>query len=847
MFAEKIYLFWVYKLRCNTKTDFPAALVEILTDERVRKVGSCIHVDVKNLMDDFGIEVKNAVSLGPICKQAGFIRDARASLLRMAIAVLGRKLDKSDGSPRYSSWSGASLSAKQKHYAARDAKASLSIYEKAKDRAANAPFGTIMLEENPGPSPTSSHATVSPRDHLPLTRVLLDAFHAMKRITDAAPKLHSSHLKFVRALRDAIFKVHPEDQQRVSDYLATKRKTFDDVYTNNPDSILCYLRRKIPDPEALEEALQQLIEEFQKESYNDPQTDKPIVTEAVLEQVDNLLKHVRKGCLSDPEGIPLYYQVGTKNGLPVYRCARGTSDVEGAVHSKLIKKLTMWNAGPRLGDALLAILRDRFNIRASERFRDNFMKTGHYAHWLYDDLRDLTQRLYGEPSFTWWPATTTSPNPDEVFGIVPCFPPDHPDYEENVCMDIVATYTPSIRFLAIRTHATIPFLPVKTPEECWLYACVVSRYIPHGAMKSAAIDYERFAEDWNNGRLQVGRQRFKPDGRTILKKLPINLQSHFGDFYSGLLTRNITRINAQSLRNLHEILRDAANISLEDMEPAIPTEVTHTCSVEQSLLWSARACVTSLALAAVGEATNIEVSTSEILSVAGSTASRQHSADAVGAPAFRMPPASTGTSVPTIAARPVQAPAVPRQANAAAAPPLQPNASAAPLPQPTNPQRTQLRPTNPQQTQLRPMNPQQTRLQPVPPVARVPQTMVPGAIVPNANSHPSLVSLAGRLAAIGPLPLQLQSPFRPPLQLQFMAPVQTMMSAPRPLTHLPISSTQTAMVATGRTNRRCLTCGRAPVQPDGQPGCSGGLSYRECSHPNNPLPGFPKPPSRTRT
>ena len=51
----------------------------------------------------------------------------------------------------------------------------------------------------------------------------------------------------------------------------------------------------------------------------------------------NILELVQKGFLSDPPGIPLYYQVGIdgKTGLPLYRCMRGTNMTEGGVHTHL--------------------------------------------------------------------------------------------------------------------------------------------------------------------------------------------------------------------------------------------------------------------------------------------------------------------------------------------------------------------------------------------------------------------------------------------------------------------------------------------------------------------------------
>lgn len=48
-----------------------------------------------------------------------------------------------------------------------------------------------------------------------------------------------------------------------------------------------------------------------------------------MKAVKLLRKHIEAGCLSDPEGVAMYYAVGkTKDGLIDYRCVRGTNDVE---------------------------------------------------------------------------------------------------------------------------------------------------------------------------------------------------------------------------------------------------------------------------------------------------------------------------------------------------------------------------------------------------------------------------------------------------------------------------------------------------------------------------------------
>jgi hypothetical protein len=61
-------------------------------------------------------------------------------------------------------------------------------------------------------------------------------------------------------------------------------------------------------------------------------TGQPLFSSAAWKSAQNILKVIQAGYLSDPPGIPLYYQVGldrNKNGLPVWQCIRGTNFTEG--------------------------------------------------------------------------------------------------------------------------------------------------------------------------------------------------------------------------------------------------------------------------------------------------------------------------------------------------------------------------------------------------------------------------------------------------------------------------------------------------------------------------------------
>jgi hypothetical protein len=65
--------------------------------------------------------------------------------------------------------------------------------------------------------------------------------------------------------------------------------------------------------------------------------------------MERLLDAARRGFLSDPPGISLYYHMGKDNdGLSLYRTVRGTNSVEGGVHMAIHRVFGSLQASPEL-------------------------------------------------------------------------------------------------------------------------------------------------------------------------------------------------------------------------------------------------------------------------------------------------------------------------------------------------------------------------------------------------------------------------------------------------------------------------------------------------------------------
>ena len=105
---------------------------------------------------------------------------------------------------------------------------------------------------------------------------------------------------------------------------------------------------------------------------------------------------IQAGYLSDPPGIPLYYQVGLdrkKNELPVWQCIRGTNFTEGGVHRSIQacfpdSTISSCDAVNRLADFQL---HHNFHVGTKNRTGHRFI--GHDDIWLYNELQTMIEKI----------------------------------------------------------------------------------------------------------------------------------------------------------------------------------------------------------------------------------------------------------------------------------------------------------------------------------------------------------------------------------------------------------------------------------------------------------------------
>ena len=98
----------------------------------------------------------------------------------------------------------------------------------------------------------------------------------------------------------------------------------------------------------------------------DSKTKKRLLRREALDAVERLRVHIKTGCISDSPAISLYFVKGKDKltGVTLYRCARGTNDLEG-FHKHMLCSLIEWCVGAGLGSNLLLELIYRWNLDRS--------------------------------------------------------------------------------------------------------------------------------------------------------------------------------------------------------------------------------------------------------------------------------------------------------------------------------------------------------------------------------------------------------------------------------------------------------------------------------------------------
>ncbi|KAJ6456287.1 hypothetical protein C8R47DRAFT_1029405 [Mycena vitilis] len=233
-----------------------------------------------------------------------------------------------------------------------------------------------------GPAALPAHA------RLIRSRVLKDIFHVFHMIYIS--RTHGLRQEFCQALRDAMLIPHPADKALIEVYLKSQNVTWDNMRQYHPKWLWRHCRRTIPPAEQLYPVVHQVFTTYG--ALKDAKTGLPLFNTAAWKIAKNILELIKNGYVSDPPGVQLYFCLGfdqKAGGLPIYRCQRGTNDVEGAVHTHLLSNLPSHGASVRHMVACLLDFVLCHNLRVGHFNSTGHKYLGHDSIWLLNEIQEL--------------------------------------------------------------------------------------------------------------------------------------------------------------------------------------------------------------------------------------------------------------------------------------------------------------------------------------------------------------------------------------------------------------------------------------------------------------------------
>ena len=162
---------------------------------------------------------------------------------------------------------------------------------------------------------------------------------------------------FLNLLKKAFFVTCVDDVERVKDWLRRVRKMTDDQIKELPASYFePFVRRSVPLPSVLRRNLDVVYKIFANVTC-EPGATEPLFRAgsgpgSMRAIMDDAIRHINLGCVSDPPGMSMYNTRPTLSERPELHSIRGTSDLEN-FHLYLKKAiLHSCNLSPEVSDGL---------------------------------------------------------------------------------------------------------------------------------------------------------------------------------------------------------------------------------------------------------------------------------------------------------------------------------------------------------------------------------------------------------------------------------------------------------------------------------------------------------------
>jgi len=444
------------------------------------------------------------------------------------------------------------------------------------------------------------------------TRVFDDIFHVQNRLLKTLSKMHSAFNSFARELSRVMLVEDVNDRHAVEEVLARKGKTWDKMMYSNPDNLHRRVRRFCPPPNILVPQLQALISSWQDVKCSLDPSRGVLFSATAHKAAEGLIRVAKLGLISDPPGYSLYYKMGVdRDGLPYYRCIRGTNSVEGGIHMPIRRTFGSLQASPELTDALLCNIRHHRNATVGCFNRTGKHFNTHFDDWTRDDIVELAAEAGVPPSFPIPDILATRVVTNETFGIIAI--PDTlvtrygmksmPNSESHVTPQVKDTPVHLLTQLTTRPVSPYIFLKecqqtehallsVHNEDEYGLFNNLMdsgnwfkpSTHMPMAGKTSQTINFNSLAKRWNEivherATASVGNQ-----SPNIFYKLPELLERHHKLWLEARGRRATLAITTEQRKPVTTILTNPNRRShvLPAIITAPPSNLHNTLSVSLS-------------------------------------------------------------------------------------------------------------------------------------------------------------------------------------------------------------------------------------------------------------------------
>ncbi|KIK54977.1 hypothetical protein GYMLUDRAFT_1021476 [Collybiopsis luxurians FD-317 M1] len=447
------------------------------------------------------------------------------------------------------------------------------------------------------------------------SRVLDDAFHFMDRLLRCLPTNHPAYNEFAHRFSEAIFLRDASDEAAVQAVIEKKGGSWNFMKRRHSSAINKRIHRLIPDRDTLNTHVSTCFTSFKDIRWLTKGKSIPFFSDSANEMAERLLETIRRGFLSDPKGLSLYFEMGhDHDGLFLYRCMRGTNSVEGGLHMPLRCFFGASLASTEGAEALLVNLIYRRNKTVGHHNRTGSVYKGHFDIWLLDEIAELAAELSVKPSFCPPPMLTTRIATSETFGINPISSelaqqygittlppvnvsgvPHHRDLPVHSLTCLSTKPTNQYRYLQLRQRVLFPVTPVHTHAEYWKFKSEANdkKFCKQGALASnhsrsahefwKDIDFLKMARDWNSDVEKQDPLILNSNDR-LYSKLPQHLELHAKKVAKWNTSQAMLfdEVNAEALRPLLEMLEGSNRVQARVLN-AISLRLEKDLSVDSSI------------------------------------------------------------------------------------------------------------------------------------------------------------------------------------------------------------------------------------------------------------------------